>query len=817
MSDDWRTANPDDLDRLADLMWTTDDGGAYGELTDLFRRARDLDATAEMAGLTSLQTWLRDAATQLRENAYILRNDIDGDGITDQPLYELGDRPSYLPEGSPLGEELRLADWQVEARTDAEEFTSVAGKDDLTEDDMALLEGYMDGNARDPAFAEAVIDEMGMEEYLRLAERVEAMDGSGPLLTSMGTALAAAMQAPAKPGTAAYEEWTENNPEGQRYLDRLNAFNEAGAQRLGSDDALGYEVAFDLLGQSRTPMDQEFFDQTLDHLNAPYRTGDGDAPWPEDLTDELLIAASLSSPLVVDHHLFSSYGGHGTTEVKIQWATDMLSRGEDLTDLERAQLSAVLAANQDDPRFAREVITGLGAEELLQTWADLMAPGTGTPTDEQLRIHTALDQNLGAVLGRATRTGSGDELEQWERDLIAAGDEIIEADGWYADGYQILSSLLESGTYQPQFLTKYGNELMAWEQRGEVPQWSRRPSQFSPLTEDFTWDPMTGYMETLSNHPNAATTFFSDPDAMEYALRERVTAEIPADRDSNGNDLALQATSAALLAAATGLTSDSTELASTATHSERQRNVFRKAMNLGAEFNNNFPEEFRESYARMLGSYSEMVYNTARVADGSGLPLNSQNLAVVVAQVSRSPETYDILHTSMIPEYAERIAADASSDLRQGPDEIGTVIGFLEEGRFAALEIDQENSEWRGRQYYQTALDITADYIPTGDTVVNWVARLEQVWVDFKAGDISEEMSQSREEYFNERNHFVNEMAGQWIENNPNPYPGQDADDWRADVERSFHNAAQNSGGPAARNLMEHAGIVSSSGSGDSE
>ena len=64
---DIRSANPDELDALADLLRTPGDGGAYGELTDILNRARELSASSELAGLVPLLSWLADTADQLRE------------------------------------------------------------------------------------------------------------------------------------------------------------------------------------------------------------------------------------------------------------------------------------------------------------------------------------------------------------------------------------------------------------------------------------------------------------------------------------------------------------------------------------------------------------------------------------------------------------------------------------------------------------------------------------------------------------------------------------------------------------------------------
>jgi hypothetical protein len=744
MSEDWRTANPDDLDHLADLMWTPDDGGTYGELTDLFRRAREADATAEMASLTSLQTWLRDAAIQLRENAYILRNDHDKDGIVDRPLYASGNRPSYIPEGSPFqAEGLQLADWQVEAKTKAEEFVSVSGKDEFTDEDVALLAGYMDGNASDPAFAEAVIDDLGMEEFLRLAERVESMDGSEHLLASMGTALAAAMRVPARPGTVAYERWTEENPEGQRYLERLDAFNEAGAQQLGSDDSLGYDIAFDLLGRSRISIDQEFFDQTLSYLNAPYRTADDDAPWPENMADELMIAASLSSPDVVDHHLFSSYGGRGLTEAKIQWTNEMLARGEELTDRERAQLSAVLAANQDDPTFAREVITNMSAEELLQSWVDLMAPGTETPTEKQRRIHTSLDQNLGAVLGHATRTGideqdgaqSDQNLEQWEQDLIAASEEVIASGDWSVWGFQIIGSLLGNGDYDPNFLTSYGDSLLQWENSLGWNGWSYNiPDKFNPMTEDFTWDPVVGFCQGLANDETAAAVFLgSDRTTLGDGDKNNFSylADRPWPTDENAHPGQDAFYDALVLATEGERTADRVSTV------ENMINYYGSHTEKISDENSQILANVAANYMHDI-QYSLTEIDSLPAHEHVAMP-DMRVTAWFLSKLGRSPEAYAVLIDSQ--EAYTAVAIDHVISTSE-PDSIttrvdlvasagGRIAGILTQARAIAVEenIVESDEEFNerlstGEQWAQRLVQLgteTIEKIPVAGTIAEWI------------------------------------------------------------------------------------------------
>lgn len=74
--DRMRQANPDDLDRLATLL-EADDGqsGAAFELNRILTKAGQLGASAQVASLRPLQSWLVDAAADLRGRAESLRAD----------------------------------------------------------------------------------------------------------------------------------------------------------------------------------------------------------------------------------------------------------------------------------------------------------------------------------------------------------------------------------------------------------------------------------------------------------------------------------------------------------------------------------------------------------------------------------------------------------------------------------------------------------------------------------------------------------------------------------------------------------------------
>jgi hypothetical protein len=246
--------------------------------------------------------------------------------------------PEYYRElGENDGEE---GEWEFEVygQDNADEFLALARKDELSEADLDDMRGYLADIADNPDSAGYIFDELGMEAYLELAQRIQESDLSdsqhgGSLLDLMGTTLSSAMWVPGdmRTGSVAYEEWLTTR-QGERYADRLTAFQDAGQQPLGSDDdaPMGFDVAIAIMERSTIPMDQQFFDQTMDFFTTPIGGDEAFFAPPESgrLSEDFMMAACRTSPEVVDHYLFSSYGAPGTPEAKAQWATDLMNRGE---------------------------------------------------------------------------------------------------------------------------------------------------------------------------------------------------------------------------------------------------------------------------------------------------------------------------------------------------------------------------------------------------------------------------------------------------------------------------------------------------------
>ena len=111
---DIRGGNPEQMDELANKLWTPGDGGVYGALVGLFDRARELGASVEVWSLSPLFGWLTDTSGDLRVRAEGLRGDQAGNTTT--PEYSLLDALADVPgrqDTRPTPEQI-LQRYQVE-------------------------------------------------------------------------------------------------------------------------------------------------------------------------------------------------------------------------------------------------------------------------------------------------------------------------------------------------------------------------------------------------------------------------------------------------------------------------------------------------------------------------------------------------------------------------------------------------------------------------------------------------------------------------------------------------------------------------------
>jgi hypothetical protein len=114
--------------------------------------------------------------------------------------------------------------------------------------------------------------------------------------------------------------------------------------------------------------------------------------------------------------------------------------------------------------------------------------------------------SLGRTL--ATASGSGAPgMEQWKREVIAAGDER-QGQGTSREpyGFHVMSDLMQEGEWDSDFLGDYGKEVLTFERKGIEDGSSPEAVWGNP-----SWgDPVTGLLEGVSHNPDAATDLFND-------------------------------------------------------------------------------------------------------------------------------------------------------------------------------------------------------------------------------------------------------------------------------------------------------------------
>ncbi|MEV8118161.1 hypothetical protein ACFV0Z_17665 [Streptomyces xiamenensis] len=178
-----------------------------------------------------------------------------------------------------------------QVQQDAEATAVLAGKENKTPADWRLMGDYFALHADDPEFANHVIDTLGMEQYLTLAQELDHsatelasanLDIDG-IRTGMANTLNTAMQpsidiSTHPPGSGAYQNWLRTE-EGQAYERRLNALNALGPERLHEpeepawldsvqDNRIGYDLFLDLMESADAPMNDIFYYDMLDGMVA---------------------------------------------------------------------------------------------------------------------------------------------------------------------------------------------------------------------------------------------------------------------------------------------------------------------------------------------------------------------------------------------------------------------------------------------------------------------------------------------------------------------------------------------------------------------
>ncbi|MEV4682074.1 hypothetical protein [Streptomyces kurssanovii] len=189
-------------------------------------------------------------------------------------------------------------------------------------------------------------------------------------------------------------------------------------------------------------------------------------------------------------------------------------------------LEDLLDDNRNDPEFSASFFRKLGAEGTLEAYANmsLNATSLGPSAEAQDRVKMVrnIQNDMGAILGLATQTSTPNHLDAtWTTQLMKAGREEIDVSrntglGIKVYGYQALGALLREGTYDKEFLTSVGRDMVAMDKKNpEIWDHSMPLDRSMSINLDNEggrgFNPLTGLMEAMSHNPEASTAFFNEP------------------------------------------------------------------------------------------------------------------------------------------------------------------------------------------------------------------------------------------------------------------------------------------------------------------
>nr|WSW45607.1 hypothetical protein OG296_22235 [Streptomyces sp. NBC_01001] len=242
----------------------------------------------------------------------------------------------------------------------------------------------------------------------------------------------------------------------------------------------------------------------------------------QDADDSLVRALQAN---VTDDHNFSAPKYTTLDAEQVDRAADLMKKvtGEGGTARNPEalrELEDLLDDNRNDPEFATGFYRQVGPEGTLQAYSkmSLDAAGLGPAGLDRSLMVGNIQSDLGAMLGLATHKDVPNHLDAaWTTQLMKAGRKEMDV-GLMTNvyGYQALGALLREGTYDKEFLTSVGRDMIAMDRQN--PKVWEYGAPFDPkLTLNHGAEggrgfyPLTGLMEALNHNPEAATAFFNEP------------------------------------------------------------------------------------------------------------------------------------------------------------------------------------------------------------------------------------------------------------------------------------------------------------------
>jgi hypothetical protein len=190
-----------------------------------------------------------------------------------------------------------------------------------------------------------------------------------------------------------------------------------------------------------------------------------------------------------------------------------------------ADFNRTMAKYRDDPLFAEQFATRLGAKGTLQFWTEMTHAHAGAKGAE-LDTMKDLQTNLGLTLATASFSDS-DAMEDWKKNLVAERNTNFRASGSFgpvgALGSQVISSLMRQGQFDTEFLDDYREKIFKADKGAGTSNtndlWVKGYDSLDLVFGDGDGrDPLQGLFDGLSHNPEAAEHAFASKPDLDHML-----------------------------------------------------------------------------------------------------------------------------------------------------------------------------------------------------------------------------------------------------------------------------------------------------------
>ncbi|MFG2120560.1 hypothetical protein [Streptomyces sp. NPDC048710] len=204
---------------------------------------------------------------------------------------------------------------------------------------------------------------------------------------------------------------------------------------------------------------------------------------------------------------------------------EMAKKPADMSLDDITAFNRTMAKYHDDPLFAEQFASRLGAKGTLRFWTEMTYTHAGARGSE-LDTMKDLQSNLSMTLATASFSDS-DAMRDWKKDLLAETNTNFRADKSPnpigALGSQVISSLMRQGQYDTEFLDDYREKLFKQDRgAGESNTddlWVKGYDATDLVFGDGNGrDPLEGLFDGLSHNPEAAEHAFESKSDLDHML-----------------------------------------------------------------------------------------------------------------------------------------------------------------------------------------------------------------------------------------------------------------------------------------------------------